>query len=293
MQVFADHKTVIYSLAFSPDGTALATGAKDGSVWLRTIDGRVDSLVERGPKELAVNAVNFLQNDRTVIVGGATGWNGYKLDDEGQSHKFGPQAFPQITSLAPLNERTVAIGTGDRARATSGTLELWDILANRKLLPYFHEPNGVRAISVCSAKKLVAWATGHRKVCLWDITTPKPIALPQSGNCPSIALNATGSALAVAVDWTAKIYDLPSKRERCALRGHKGQVTAVAFSPDGKTLATGSWDFTVRLWDVATGKELANYNWDIGRIYCLAYAPDGLRIAAGGDLGRVVVWDTE
>ena len=64
-----------------------------------------------------------------------------------------------------LNERVRSLsGIGDRLKTTAGTFELWDISADRKLPPVFHEPNGVRAIAACPAKKFVAWATGHRKV---------------------------------------------------------------------------------------------------------------------------------
>src|SRR6266704_2285088 len=46
---------------------------------------------------------------------------------------------------------------------------------------------------------------------------------------------------------------------RATLRGHAGTVEAVAFSPDGKTLATGSYDATVKLWDWAAGKDIATF----------------------------------
>ena len=287
-----DHKAVVCTVAFSPDGSTLATGAKDGSVFLRDSDGRVRSLRERGLKCLPAHAVAFLPND-AVIAGGAFGWSGWKRDGDAWP-EFGPRSTRQVTSLAVLGERTVAFGIGECLKATEpSTLEIWDISADRKLLPYHNEPNRVRAVATCPARKLVAWTTGHRKVRLWDITTPKPFEFPQPHDCPAVALSADGRALAVAVDYTAKIYDVEKRRERVLLKGHIGKVATVAFSPDGHTLMTGSWDQTVRLWDVATGRERANYKWDIGRVYCATYAPDGLRLAAGGDLGRVVVWDAE
>jgi WD40 repeat protein len=286
-----DHKSVVYTVAFSPDGSTLATGAKDGAIFLRDSEGRVSPLRQRGIKSLPAHAVAYLPGG-AVIAGGAFGWSGWKRDGDGWQ-EFGPPSGRQVTSLAVLSERTVAFGIGDRLKATSGTFELWDISGDRKLQPHFIEPNGVRSVAACPAKKLVAWTTGHRKVRVWDITTPKPFEFPQLHDCPAVALSADGLAVAIAVDYAAKIYDVEKRRERVLLKGHLGKVAAVAFSPDGRTLMTGSWDQTVRLWDVSTGRERANYKWDIGRVYCVTYAPDGLRLAAGGDLGRVVVWDAE
>jgi WD40 repeat protein len=287
-----DHKAVVSTVAFSPDGSTLATGAKDGTIYLRDANGRVGPLRERGLKCLPAHAVAYLPDD-SVIAGGAFGWAGWKRDGDGW-REFGPPATRQVTSLAVLSDRTVAFGIGDRLKPGSpGTFELWDISADRQLKPYFTEPNGVLAVAACPALKLVAWATGHKKVRVWDITTPKPFEFPQMKECPAVALSADGRALAVATDYVAKVYDVEKRRERVLLKGHGGKVVALAFSPDGRTLMTGSWDQTVRLWDTATGRERANYKWDIGRVYCVTYAPDGLRLAAGGDLGRVVVWDAE
>lgn len=300
MLLYEDHRSqsaainlhsVVYAVAFSPDGRMLATGAKDGTLFLRDPGGPACSLRDRGPKPQPVHAIDFLP-DGGLVAGGEFGWSAWR--PEGDDWKpVGPQNVRPVTSLAMINERTVAFGIGDRLKPTAGTLEIWDISADRKSPNYFHEPNGVRAVAACPRTKHVAWVTGHRKLRLWDITASKPTDFPQKGACPAVALSADGRSMAVAVDWTAKIYDVAKRRELIELKGHKGQVAAVAFSPDGKTLMTGGWDFTVRLWDTATGRQRANYQWDIGRVYCTTYAPDGLRLAAGGDSGRVVVWDAE
>ena len=289
MLLHQDHKSVVYALAFSPDGGTLATGAKDGSLLLRDADGRLQPLCEQGLKTPAIQAIAYLPDYGGVAIGHALGWHVYGRD----AGKTSPPNTAPTTSLAMLDANTLAVGTGDRVKPTGGTFELWDISAGRRREPFFQEPNGVRAVAVCPPKKLAAWATGHRKVSVWDTARQTPTHFNLTGNSPAIALSPDGSLLAAAVDYTLKLFDIAKKQERRVLKGHRGIVQSVAFSPDGATVATGSWDQTVRLWDVATGKELTSFQWPIGRVYSLAYAPDGFRLAAGGDTGAVVVWDAD
>ena len=75
---------------------------------------------------------------------------------------------------------------------------------------------------------------------------------------------------------------------------HLGQVNALAFGPDGRTLYTGGSDNTVRVWDLDRGTERTRFTWPVGtKVLSMAVCPDGLRAAAGGDAGAVAVWDLD
>jgi WD40 repeat protein len=66
---------------------------------------------------------------------------------------------------------------------------------------------------------------------------------------------------------------------------------SVAFSPDGKRLATGSNDDTVKLWDAATGQELLTLKGHSNSIFSVAFSPDSKRLATRSEDGTVKLWD--
>ena len=74
------------------------------------------------------------------------------------------------------------------------------------------------------------------------------------------------------------------------LEGHRAAVSAVAFRPDGRRLATASYDHTVKVWDAAAGKVVHTFDGHRAHVLTLAWSPDGVRLASGG-LDGLRLWD--
>jgi WD40 repeat protein len=89
--------------------------------------------------------------------------------------------------------------------------------------------------------------------------------------------------------WT-NLWALPSSTVRWRLRGHRDLVTAVAFTPDGKVLATASHDGTVRFWDLETGQERARLSDGPRQVDDLRFSANGRMLVAAGDEPGIVLW---
>ena len=103
--------------------------------------------------------------------------------------------------------------------------------------------------------------------------------------------------LGMSSDLVVRLYELASSRPVLVLDGLADQVAALAFSPDGRTLATCSGanghskDRTVRVWDAITGRELRRFDVPENGAVQLAYLPDGRGVVTLGMDGAALVWD--
>ena len=144
--------------------------------------------------------------------------------------------------------------------------------------------------------EILAVATLHSGIWLYDVATSREVARMAGGPVRAIAFSPDGSTLASCADHRedfVRLWDVATGNQVAVLEKVWG-VRSVAFSPDGRTLASGS-DYGLELWDLETGTQVASASsWAEGTwaIRSVAFSPDGQTLAAGsGMFESVTLWD--
>jgi WD40 repeat protein len=132
-----------------------------------------------------------------------------------------------------------------------------------------------------------------RVVQLWDVTTNREVAvLRNPGEMPFVSFAADGKRLVSAGPAAVRIWDLAGAAEKQTLSGHSDGVSGLAFSPNGKLLASTSKDYTVRLWDSGTGEMVRELRGFDVPPQSVAFDPHGrFLVTTEYKGGGVKVWD--
>lgn len=138
----------------------------------------------------------------------------------------------------------------------------------------------------------------YGRVTLWDVKTVQPVRTITNvlGAVNDLKFGPNGSTLAVAGGQPSargdlRIFDIASGNLIATLGGHLDVVACVSFNPDGRTLASASYDKTVRVWDVATGKVKQTLTGHSDFVYSVAFGPGGEWLATASKDRTVRITD--
>ena len=202
------------------------------------------------------------------------------------------QSLTYETAIS-LNSQWVAaveLDTEDTQK-NRGTL----VSIDGKVVSHLEHGGEVTDVAFSSDSSLVATSGTDGKIVFWSIPVgERQFELNNSEPVISMAVNPGGTLVAAGLNDKIKIWDLVTKKEVAPDLLQQGNIATVAFSPDGKMLATGSADGTVILWKVDgnTFTQIGDTINIIGaRRMLLAFSPDS-KWLAGGSLGFAYIWDT-
>lgn len=204
-----------------------------------------------------------------------------------------PPEGEEAPSLAEIEVLKGWIAAGARGPSGSGTIEL--VVPQVKLLS---EPKlAVHAVALSPDGQTVAVAR-HGEVEIQALSDGKARNRIRGlrGSVNFVSFSRDGAGLVAAAGepglfGEASLFDVRSGRLLKQFRGHKDSMYCAQLSPDGKLLATGSYDNTIKLWDVGSGSETRSLDGHNGAVFELAFRPDGKVLASASGDRTVKLWD--
>ena len=294
----------VWGLAYSPNGQRIAAADKHDAVSIR--DANTGRMLLTLPEPDSAHGMTIVDTrfspDGTrvaaCVAAGSSGW--VTLWDATTGRVTGQlkgHATHVINVAFSPDGRRLATASHDR------TAKVWDAETCRELWSLSAQPDRINGVAFSPDGARLATAGRDGTVALWDAATGRALTTLRGhrGSVVGVTFSSDGRWLATGggrrsdqregPPGEVRVCDVATGRAVLELTGLTDFVYSVAFSPDGRSVASAGEDRLVRVWDIATGREritLRGHNETVRRV---AFHPDGRYLASSGDDRTVRMWD--
>ncbi|MBD2384098.1 serine/threonine-protein kinase [Cylindrospermum sp. FACHB-282] len=312
------HDQSVLSVAISPDGKTIASTSDglrptggDGlrptggdriiKLWNLATGQQISSLSGNSQR---VNVVIFSPDGKTLVSGG----------DDNTIKVWNLATGKQIRTLEGHSDSVHALAISPDAQtlvsgSDDNTIKIWNLTTGKQIRTLVGHTFWVRSVALSKDGVTLASGSFDKTIKLWNISKGKEI-ITLKGNTQtvtSVAFSPDGKTFAsgsrvrfqhdggdglrpTGGERTIKLWDLATGKETRILAGHANTVTSIAFSPDGKILASGSRDRTIKLWNLATVEEITTLEGHTNTVTSLAFSPDGKTLVSGSEDNTIKIW---
>jgi WD40 repeat protein len=288
---YRGHSASVWSVAWSHDGTRIASAGADTTVQVWYADtgrliypykghhGGVPS-VTWSPDDYRIASASY---DKTVQV-----WDSDGIYLAKNKRIIYSKHTDYVIAVAwSPNNKYIASGSDDHS------VQVWNPDNGDPITRYSGHTGPVRAVAWSPDSKYIASGSGDDTVQIWDALKGQRINTYKGHNSHlvSVVWSPDGTRIASAGwDQTVQIWTAANGSPLYTYKGHKDIVVAVAWSPDSKYIASASADKTVQVWQAQDGRPVVTYRKHTAKLQSVAWSSKGMRIASAGDDKTVQVW---